>query len=97
MPLDGAAIKGSWPTAATRATVSGSTSGAWGRGRPSRRSGTNEAPVARPRWIYHNRSLVERLGARLKEGRAVATRHEKTARSFPGVLRLAAALDWLRR
>ena len=57
----------------------------------------HEAPVARPRWIYHNRSLVERLGARLKEGRAVATRHEKTARSFLGVLCLAAALDWLRR
>jgi hypothetical protein len=27
----------------------------------------------------------------------VATRYEKTARSFMGVLCLAAAMDWLRR
>jgi transposase len=34
---------------------------------------------------------------RLKEWRAVATRYEKTAASFMGVLCLAASLDWLRR
>jgi transposase len=56
----------------------------------------HEAPVACPAWIYHNRNRVERLWARLKEWRAVATRYEKTARSFMGVLCLAAALDWLR-
>src|SRR3712207_6542854 len=39
---------------------------------------------------------IERLWARLKEWRAVATRYEKTARSFLGVLSLAAALDWLK-
>ncbi len=33
--------------------------------------------------------------AREKEWRAVATRYEKAAASFTGVLRLAAALDWL--
>ena len=33
---------------------------------------------------------------RLKEWRAVATRYEKTANSFLGVLSIAAALDWLR-
>jgi hypothetical protein len=33
----------------------------------------------------------------LKSRRAVATRYEKTARSFLGVLCLAAALDWIRR
>ena len=33
---------------------------------------------------------------RLKEWRAVATRYEKTARSFMGVLCLAAAQDWLK-
>jgi transposase len=52
--------------------------------------------VACPEWIYHNRNRVERLWARLKEWRAVATRYEKTACSFMGVLCLAAALDWLR-
>ena len=61
---------------------------------PARR---NEAPVACPAWAYANRNRVERLGGRLKEWRAVATRYERTARSFMGVLCLAASLDWLRR
>ena len=56
----------------------------------------NEAPVACPPWIYQNRNRVERLWARLKEWRAVATRYEKTARSFMGVLCMAAAIDWLK-
>ena len=56
----------------------------------------NEAPVACPDYIYTNRNLVERLWARLKEWRAVATRYEKTARSFMGVLCMAAAMDWLK-
>lgn len=58
---------------------------------------TNEAPVTCPDWAYDNRNMVERLWARLKEWRAVATRYEKTARSFMGVLCLAAAIDWIRR
>ena len=65
---------------------------------PPRRT---DAPVACPPWIYANRRLVEnlwaRLWARLKEWRAVATRYEKTARSFLGILSLAATFDWLRR
>jgi transposase len=56
----------------------------------------NEEPARWPGWAYHNRNLVERLWGRLKEWRAVATRHEETARSFLGVLCLAAALDWLK-
>jgi transposase len=56
----------------------------------------NQAPVACPPWIYHNRNRVERLWARLKEWRAVATRYEKTARSFMGVLCMAATMDWLK-
>jgi transposase len=56
----------------------------------------HEAPVACPAWIYHNRNRVERLWARLKEWRAIATRYEKTAASFMGVLCLAASLDWLK-
>lgn len=54
----------------------------------------NEERVACPDWIYVNRGRVERLWARLKEWRAVATRYEKTARRFMGVLCLAAAIDW---
>jgi transposase len=56
----------------------------------------NEAPVACPSWIYTNRNLVERLWSRLKEWRAVATRYEKTERSFMGVLCMAATMDWLK-
>jgi transposase len=57
----------------------------------------HKAPVACPDWIYNNRNVVERLWARLKEWRAVATRYEKTARSFMGVLCLAAGIVWIRR
>ena len=59
-------------------------------------SKSNEAPVRCPDWIYANRNRVERLWARLKEWRAIATRYEKTATSFNGILCLAAALDYLK-
>jgi transposase len=69
----------------------------WDSGaRPAIPTRCNEAPVACPAWIYNNRTFVERLWARLKEWRAVATRYEKTAASFLGVLCLAAAADWLK-
>ena len=69
----------------------------WSLGaRPAIPSKQNEAPVACPEWVYNNRNDVERLWARLKEWRAIATRYEKTARSFMGVLCLAATLDWLK-
>ena len=69
----------------------------WNLGaRPAIPSKKNEAPVACPEWVYNNRNHVERLWARLKEWRAIATRYEKTASSFMGVLCLAAALDWLK-
>ncbi len=61
---------------------------------PTRR---NETAVACRDWIYGNRNRVERLWSRLKEWRAVATRCEKTARSFLGVLSLAATFDGIRR
>ena len=69
----------------------------WNLGaRPAIPAKRNEAPVACPPWIYHNRNRVERLWSRLKEWRAVATRYEKTARSFMGVLCMAAAIDWIK-
>jgi transposase len=64
--------------------------------RPAIPTRSNEAAVTCPAWIYHNRHLIERLWARLKEWRAVATRYEKTASSFLSVLCLAAAADWLK-
>jgi transposase len=70
----------------------------WSMGaRPAIPPQRHEAPVACPDWIYNNRNQVERLWARLKEGRAVATRDEKTASSFMGVLCLAATIHWLKR
>ncbi len=69
----------------------------WERGaRPAIPAKRNEAHVACPDWISNNRNIVERLWARLKEWRAIATRYEKTASSFMGILHLAAALDWIR-
>jgi transposase len=69
----------------------------WSLGaRPAIPAKSNEALLACPDWIYNNRNVVERLWARLKEWRAVATRYEKTASSFMGILCLAATLDWLK-
>jgi transposase len=69
----------------------------WSLGaRPAIPAKSNEALLACPDWIYNNRNVIERLWARLKEWRAVATRYEKTASSFMGILCLAATLDWLK-
>ncbi len=69
----------------------------WALGaRPAIPTRKTEETVSCPSWIYTNRNQVERLWARLKEWRAVATRYEKTARSFMGILCLAAACDWLK-
>jgi transposase len=69
----------------------------WDSGaRPAIPSKRNEEQLACPNWIYNNRNMVERLWARLKEWRAVATRYEKTATSFLGVLCFAATLDWIK-
>lgn len=60
---------------------------------PPRRS---EAPLRCPDFIYRHRNRIERLWGRLKEWRAVATRYDKTARSFMGVLYLAATQNWVK-
>lgn len=64
--------------------------------RPAVPAKRNETPLACPDWICDNRTLVERFWARMKEWRAIATRYEKTANSFMGVLCLKAALDWIK-
>ena len=69
----------------------------WDAGaRPAIPTKGREAVVACPGFIHTNRNRVERLWARLKEWRAVATRYEKTKASFTSVLCLAATLDWLK-
>jgi transposase len=87
-----------WVVADRGYTSHGFRAHVWGLGaRPAIPPQRHQAPVACPSWIYHNRNRVERLWARLKEWRAIATRYEKTARSSMGMLCLAAALDWIRR
>ena len=43
------------------------------------------------RHMYKNRNLVERLFARLKQFRRIATRYKKLARNFVGMISLACA------
>ena len=69
----------------------------WDMGaRPAVPTKRNEAVQRCPDFIYVHRNRIERMWGRLKEWRAVATRYEKTAQSFMGVLCLAAAQDWLK-
>lgn len=45
--------------------------------------------------LYRERHLVENFFAKLKQWRRVATRYEKTARNFLGLVLLASAIVWL--
>ncbi len=45
--------------------------------------------------VYKDRNRIERMFNRLKQFRRVATRYDKTARSFMGFLALAAVRVWL--
>ena len=45
---------------------------------------------------YKERNLVERFFCSIKQFRRIATRYEKTATSYAGMLHLAAAMVWLR-
>ena len=44
---------------------------------------------------YRDRNRIERMFNRLKQFRRIATRYDKTAKSFIGFLHLAAAKVWL--
>ena len=45
--------------------------------------------------LYKARSLIENFFCKLKQFRAIATRHDKTARNFLAAIHLAAAVVWL--
>lgn len=45
--------------------------------------------------LYKARHLIENFFAKLKQFRAIATRYDKTARSFLAGIHLAAAAIWL--
>ena len=52
--------------------------------------------AACPDFVHNHRDRAGRPWGRLEEWRAVATRYGRTAASFPGVLCLAATVDWLK-
>jgi transposase len=61
---------------------------------PSRKNRTEPRAIDRDR--YKDRNLVERFWAKMKVYRRVATRYEKTARNFRGMLHLASIMILLR-
>lgn len=62
--------------------------------RRRRGSGGGRPPVFDP-VAYRRRNVVERCFNRLKQYRAIATRYDKTATSYRGMLDLATLLMWL--
>lgn len=59
--------------------------------RPNRRR-----PQAYDRMLYKERNLVERMFAKLKQFRRVATRYDKLLQNFRGFVLIAAIMLWLR-
>ncbi|WP_339764240.1 transposase [uncultured Hoeflea sp.] len=54
-----------------------------------------KAPPACDFRAYKDRNRIERMFNRIKQFRRVATRYDKTRKSFEGFLALAAAKIWL--
>lgn len=48
------------------------------------------------RYLYKQRNLIERLFNKMKHFRGVATRYNKTAIAFLGMIHLAAVVIWLK-
>ena len=67
--------------------------GAWANIKPLSRQ--SDKPAFSP-FLYRYRNLVERFFNKLKHFRAVATRYEKHAANYLGLVKLAAARIWMR-
>ena len=61
----------------------------------TRRGSRGGRPPAFDPLIYRRRNVVERCFNRLKQYRAIATRYDKTALSYQGMIDLATLLIWL--
>ena len=61
---------------------------------PSRPNRLNRFELDRE--LYKARHLIENFFCTLKQFRAVATRYDKTSRSFLAAIHLAAAIIWLK-
>ena len=53
-----------------------------------------KAMIPYDRQAYRQRNLIERMFARLKDFRRIATRYDKLARNFLAGVLLAAAITW---
>ncbi|MGY3440019.1 transposase InsO family protein [Bradyrhizobium sp. USDA 4473] len=51
-------------------------------------------PIPYDKRLYRQRNLIERMFARLKDFRRIATRYDKLARNFLSVAFIAAAVVW---
>ncbi|WP_419534572.1 IS5 family transposase [Endozoicomonas sp.] len=60
---------------------------------PPKRNRLNQR--AYDKEVYKERNLVERLFQKLKNFRRVATRYERLARNYMGMLQIAAVMIWL--
>ena len=89
------ALDGSWRTGAIRRMQSEPKYGTGAQDPRSLPSGTR-LPCAARISIYRHRNEVKRPWGRPKKWRAVATRYEKLAASFMGVLCLAVTMDWIK-
>lgn len=61
-----------------------------------RRGSAGGRPPAFDPVVYRRRNVVEPCSNRLEQYRAIATRYDKTAISYRGMLDLAGLLMWLR-
>ncbi len=59
------------------------------------KAANRKEPIACDFEAYRDRNRIERMFNRLKQFRRIATRYDKTARSFLAFLCLAAAKLWL--
>jgi transposase len=66
------------------------------RGHRLRRGSRGGRPPAFDRETYKQRNTVERCINRLKQWRGIATRYEKTATNFAGMITVTAIALWLR-
>ena len=62
----------------------------------ARRGSAGGRPRTFDSQAYKGRNVVERCFNRLKQWRGIATRYDKTARSYLGGVTLAAALIWIK-
>ncbi|MGW8451012.1 transposase [Streptomyces niveus] len=60
----------------------------------ARRGSRDGRPLAFDKQLYKRRNVVERCFNRLKQWRGIATRYDKTAKSYQAAVALASLLMW---